>query len=398
MRFLLILVLASVASAQPAASNWQHQFGGSNKVLFTGSKTLINQNPYGDIMNRLRLGYDAAYKDWFQVHLDYDNELHAGNFITEPEFDLVRRRQESAWWNLHHIITDQDHLYWDTSLYRAYASFRSSTTTLTLGRQRIGWGTARFWSPADVFNPLNPLQIEARERQGVDGGYFEWNVADNLTWSTALLPQNRWRASTVATRLATTISGYDLAAFVGQFADDWSAGAEMAGQLGGAGLRAELTYRWRATPVGLSPAQRRSPAPTSSLSPPNNPLRLTFGADYAFPNTLYIVAEYFYNQGQPALSPEFDPASLFIFTSEIFTRNRHFFSSGATYDVTPLFKIEGYAIWDMAGGSWFLMPQARYNLAANIDIAAGAQFFTGGEASEFGVLHHTFFAEFEVHF
>jgi hypothetical protein len=381
MKLLLILMLASVVSAQTATTNWQHQFGGSNKALFTGSKTLINQQSYGDIMNRLRLGYDAKYKDWFQVHFDYDNEFHAGNLITEPEFDLVRRRQEPAWWDLHRIVTDQDHFYWDTSLYRAYASFRSATTTLTVGRQRIGWGTARFWSPADVFNPLNPLQIEASQRQGVDGGYFEWAVSSNLTWSTALLPQNHWQASTVATRLATSISGYDLAAFVGEFADDWSAGAEMAGQLGGAGLRGELTYRWRDESIRM-----------------NNPLRVTFGADYAFPNTLYIVGEYFYNQGQPALTPDFDPASLFIFTSEIFTRQRHFLSTGATYEITPLFKIEGYSIWDMAGGSLFLMPQVRYNLAANIDLAAGAQFFTGDEASEFGVLNHTFFAEFQVHF
>lgn len=378
---LLLLAAAGAGWAQQPASNWQHQFGGYYKALLATSKTIINENSYGDLLNRVRLGYDARYKEWFQVHVDYDNEFHFGNLIPEPEFGLTRRRQEPAWWDLHHVILDRDHAYWDTSLYRAYASFRSSTTTLTVGRQRIGWGTARFWSPADVFNPLNPLQIEAQERQGVDGAYFEWDVASNLTWSTAVLPQNRWAEGTVATRASTHVSGFDLAGFVGQFEEDWSAGGEIAGQVGGAGVRGEVTYRWR-----------------DESRPEDDALRFTVGADYAFPNTFYLVGEYFYNQGQPGVGPEFDPTALLIFSSEIFTLNRHFLSAGIGYDVTPLFHIDTYAVWDVAGGSLFLMPQARYNLTSNTDLTVGGQFFTGGDGSEFGMLHHTFFAEFTVHF
>jgi hypothetical protein len=290
-RLVLIALVALAAQAQQPASNWEHQFGGYYKGLVTASKTIINENAYGDFLNRARLSYDGRYKDWFQLHIDYDNELHIGNYIAEPEFDLVRRRQDAAWWNLQHIFVDREHAYWDTSIYRAHATFRTANMTLTIGRQRIGWGTARFWSPADAFNPLNPLQIETRERMGVDGAYFEWNVAPNLTWSTALLPQNRWREASAATRLGTNLSGYDLAGFFGQFEDDWMGGAEVAGQLGGAGLRGEATYRWRDT-----------------SKPESNAFRLTAGADYAFPNTLYLVGEYFYNQGQPALGPGFDPA------------------------------------------------------------------------------------------
>jgi len=378
--WLLLLAGATLGAQQPSAK-WEHQFGGYYKSLFSASHTIITQDSYGDWMNRLRLSYDGRYGEWFEAHVDYDNEAHFGNLIEHPEFALVRRRQDPAWLDLQHIVLDKTHAYWDTSIYRGYVRLRSGGTALTAGRQRIGWGTARFWSPADAFNPLNPLQIEPEERAGVDAGYFEWDLAGNLTWSTAYLPQNSWNGSTVATRISSNVAGSDVAAFVGRFEEDWMAGAEFAGQFRGAGLRAEATYRWREEGSAL-----------------NNPFRMTVGADYAWANTLYVVGEYFYNQGQPTLDPSFDPASLLRYTSEIFTTQRHFLNGGATYDITPLFRVEGYVIADVAGGGVFFMPQAKYNLTPNTDLTAGGQFFASQAGGEFEPLSNVFFAEFAVHF
>ena len=156
---------------------------------------------------------------------------------------------------------------------------------------------------------------------------------------------------------------------------------EFAGQWGGAGLRGEATYRKR-----------------DAARPEEDALRLAFGSDYAFPNTLYLVGEYFYNQGQPALDGAYDPARMLQYTSEIFTLNRHFFNGGIGYDVTPLFRVEGYTVVDAAGPSAFFMPQARYNLTPNTDVTVGAQFFVSGPAGEFHGLSTLFFAELMVSF
>ena len=48
------------------------------------------EEAYGDSLNRVRLSYDGRYSNWFQAHVDFDNQLHFGNLITQPEFDLVR--------------------------------------------------------------------------------------------------------------------------------------------------------------------------------------------------------------------------------------------------------------------------------------------------------------------
>jgi len=378
---LALLALVTTLCAQQTPSGWRHEFGGYYKALFTASRTVISRDRYGDLLNRLRLSYDASYHEWFQAHVGYDNEFHFGNLIQQPEFGLVRRRQDANWLDLQSIVADREHAYWDTSLYRGYVTVGRKGLSLTVGRQRIAWGTARFWSPADAFNPLNPLQIETQERQGVDGAYLAYEMPSGLTWSTAYLPQNTFHRSTLATRLSGNVAGYDLAAFAGRFERDWMGGGSFAGQWGGAGIRGEATYRWR------------DPA-----SPENNAFRLAAGADYAFANTLYLVGEYFYNQGQPVAGPGFDPASLFLFTSEIFTRNRHFLSAGATYDITPLFRVEGYVIADLAGPSALWMPQARYNLTPNTDLTFGAQLFTSRPGGEFEPPSNLMFAQFWLHF
>jgi len=386
MRLLALLAAAaSLAGSQNAMSQvrpaWRHRFSGYAKTLLTTSESYFTGQPYGDVMNRLRVSYDGGRGEWFNVHADFDNETHFGNLTTQPDFQLVRERQAGSYLDLQHIYLDRPHAYWDTSLYRGYITLRNGPATLTVGRQRIGWGTARFWSPADVFNPLNPLQIETEERQGVDAALLEWALPMGITWTTAYLPQHGFRRSSTATRLAANLRGYDVAAFLGRFERDWMGGAEFAGQWGGAGLRGELTYRWR-----------------DEGRPENNALRFTFGSDYAFPNTLHLSAEYFYNQGQPAPAGGFDAAGLARFTSEIFTLGRHFLSGGAGYDVMPLFRLEAYTVADLTGAGVFVMPLARYNVTTNTDLTVGGQLFASQEGGEFQRLSNVFFAELMLHF
>ncbi len=381
----LLLATVTASAQQPASTDpaWKFHFGGYYKSLFSTSQSIFNDESYADSLNRLRLSLEGRHGAAIFFHVDLDNEAHFGNLIGLPDFELVRERQASAYFDLLHVNVDEPHAYWDTSIYRAYAAFRSRHATLTAGRQRIAWGTARFWSPADIFNPLNPLQIEADERQGVDAAQLEVSLPQNLTWTVVYAPQAGFNRSTTATRLATNWHNYDVAGFVARLAREWVAGGDFAGQWGGAGLRGEATYTWR-----FNPAER-------------NALRFTFGSDYAFTPKFYLVGEYFYNQGQPpGLEPGqgFNPAVLLQFSREIFTLHRHFLSAGTRYEVTPLLHLEGYAVVDLQGPSSFFMPLARYSLTANTDLTVGGQLFAAAHGGEFQPLHNLLFVEFMAHF
>jgi len=382
------LAAAQTASPDATPPAWTQQFGGYFKNLASGSRSYFNEQPWGDNLDRLRITYDAKDGDWLAIHLDYDNELHFGNLTGLPDFEAVRDRQGAAWLDLQHIFVDRAHAYWDTSLYRGFVSLHSPSLTFTLGRQRIGWGTAHFFSPMDMFNPISPLQVESDERQGVDAALLEFRSPGALRWSAVYAPQDGFRRSTSALRLSRTIRNYDFDVAAARFGEDWTAGADFAGQLGGAGVRGEVTYRWRHPLPGVVPVATR------------NALRFTLGSDYAFSDGLYLVAEYFYNQGQPNLtaSQPLDPAVLLRFSNEIFTLHRHFFSAGASYPLTPLWKLETYVVADLAGPSAVVLPRLSHSLTANADLAAGAQLFVSSKSGEFHGLSDLVYLEFMVHF
>jgi hypothetical protein len=378
-----LILCALQAHGQDSTSNFRYRFGGYYRSLFTASHSYFTRDAYGDSLNRVRLSVDGRWKQILFVHVDYDNETHFGNLITEPDFDLVRQRQHNEYFDLLHVVVNEPHAYWDTSLYRGYLTIRHGPAELTVGRQRIAWGTAHFWSPADVFNPISPLQVEADDREGVDAAQLWLRLPNNVRWSIVYVPQNGIDRSTEATRLATNVHNFDVAAFAGRFRQDWMAGGTFAGQWGGAGLRGELTYTWRAS------------------SSESNALRLTLGSDYALSSKLYLVGEYFYNQGQPpGISPGQppNPSELLHFTNEIFTLNKHFLSGGARYAVTPLFHIECYAVVDAQGPGVFFMPIATYSLSNNADLATGGQLFATAPLGEFQRLPNLFYLQFTVHF
>jgi hypothetical protein len=273
-------------------------------------------------------------------------------------------------------------VYSDVALYRGLVVLRAASVTVTAGRQRIAWGTARFWSPADVFNPIYPFQVEADVRQGVDAVQLEWApVASQWRASAVYAPQDAWDRSTIAFRAGRTVAGWDVTSFGGRFGTDWVGGGDASGQWGGAGLRAETTYTVRGEGARTGDA-----------------LRLAAGADYAWPS-LYVVAEYFYNQAQPACgtiaacAPE-----LLAPATELITRHRHFVSAGVRYTVTPLWTAEAYVVVDAAGSSVYVNPLISYNATANIDVSAGAQVFAGRPGGEFRGLPSLFYAQLDIHF
>jgi hypothetical protein len=389
---LLCIAWATQTAAQTAAppdpQPWTQQFSGYFKNLASGSRSYFTEDAWGDNLDRVRLSYDGKERDWFVVHVDYDNEFHAGNLIGLPDFETVRDRQSTAWVDLLHVFVNQSNAYWDTSLYRGYVSLRGGAATLTAGRQRIGWGTAHFFSPMDMFNPISPLQIEPEERQGVDAALLEVSSPGALRWNFVYAPQDGFRRSTSAVRLSRTIHNYDLDVAAARFGEEWTTGLDFAGQLRGAGLRGEMTYRWRHPIPGLTPVST------------HDALRLAIGSDYAFGNGLYLVGEYFYNQGQPDL-PSNQPLDLTVllqFSNEIFTLHRHFVSAGASYPLTPLWKLETYVVADLAGPSTVVLPRLSHSLTANADLSFGGQLFASSRTGEFHGLSDLFFIEFEIHF
>ncbi|GEM_PF-6565895 len=136
-------------------------------------------------------------------------------------------------------------------------------------------------------------------------------------------------------------------------------GFDLAGQVGQAGVRAELT---RERPDGV-------PAYTRAL----------LAAGYAFANTLTVTAELFFN-GAGARDPSaYDFRTLM--SGESTALGRRYAGVHAGYELTPLWKWDNDLVVNLADHSRYLASSLTCSVRTNLDLRLGVQRFSGASGT-----------------
>jgi hypothetical protein len=155
--------------------------------------------------------------------------------------------------------------------------------------------------------------------------------------------------------------GVDFSFTGGRFSGDDVIGVDLAGQIGQAGVRAELTrVRSREGKVFA---------------------RSLVGIDYAFANTLTMSAE-LYHDGSGADSPDgYD--FLALVTGARQTLAQHYFGLHAGYEITPLLKFNADIVLNLDDHSRFISPSLTYSIRTNLDGSLAVRWFSGPTRSEY---------------
>ncbi|MCA9398197.1 MAG: hypothetical protein KC618_00495 [Candidatus Omnitrophica bacterium] len=311
--------------------------------------------------------------------VNYDIESIINDFRNTPDFATIQNKNQGtlAAWDADHVLHDADNHYMRHSLYRAYINYYSPAFRAVLGKQKVDWGRTRFWSPLDLFNPVNPLDIEYTERVGVDAVNLEHSFEDFSSLALVYAAGPNKDLASVGMKYAKTLGTTDVFAVGGQFREDEVVGFGFDGQLANAGVRGEFTY----------------------THPQNDGdyFRSVLGLEHSFENTLTLLGEYFYNGGADKTA-FLQNLSDFRYTSRVLTRNKHLLGLNADYEWTPLLKMHQMMIYDMEDNSVFFNPQFNYNLKANLDIVLGSQFFWGRTGSEFGSYENVYYIQTQFYF
>lgn len=355
------------------------KLGGYYKNLFVSSKTLSTAEGCYYDLQRLRLEFNTDIMPRLKGNLVWDNEIILNDFSNTPDFDLIRNKNQKqlAFWDADDAYMDKKHIYGRTSLYRAYLKYDDPSLQVVIGKQKVDWGRCRFWSPIDLFNPVNPLDIERDERLGVDAANAEFSLGRSSNLNLVYAPRKTFDESSLGAKLFHPLGNYDIFLIGGEFKKDEIIGGAFDGYIGDAGFRGESTF--------------------THADSGRDYFRCVIGADYNFPNKLYLLGEYFYNGGaQDGNFSEF--VSSYEYASEVLTQKKHFLGIMATYEITPLLKFADYNIYDFEGRSFFFNPEFTYNAITNLDLSLGTQVFTGGDDSEFGPYHNTYYFQLQYFF
>ena len=365
----LTLVLVAVAAGRATAGE-VIDFKGYYKNLLVQSRTAFPlDEAYTLDLNRLRLEARGRPLDWLGFEVQYDHEAFLGSYLDTAQFQQLKATPPATYWDLEDDYLDRGSVYARQRLYRGFVTLEAPLADVLIGRQRIAWGSGRFWNPTDLFNPYNPTQLERDERIGVDAVLVEKNLDALSRLSLAYAPQ-RDAASSRAVRYRTNLANTDLAIMAGEFRGARVVGVEFAGRLGEASLYGEAAH----TQPDDGPAFTRA----------------VLGSQYAFVNTLTVGAELYWNGAGTADEKRYDFARLFA--GAIQNVARRYVAGHLKYEMTPLLRSDNYLIVNLDDGSRFVAPGLVYSLATSWDVGAGVQSFTGPGDSEYGRFRDLYYA------
>lgn len=371
------------------AQNIEWQKYGYAKYLFSISKDVLgHKDQLTDHQIHIRLNNRLYFNTYYTLGLEFRLRGFSGSSVKEsiqtPEMVITP-----------YPYNDLDVLFWKNSNNFAYGQvdrffldYSKEDWQVTLGRQRIAWGTSLVWNVTDLFNPQSVLDFDYEEKPGSDALRIQYFTGVVGRLECVLKPAPGKYDRTIALLYLINKWDYDFYFITAWHQDKPLLGAAFAGDIAGAGFRGELKVTRKPTKEQLG--NTLLPPPFINLSDANVPdVSAVLSLDYTFPSSLYLHGELLYNslgktknsllytyQTQKAglLSPA--RASLFFETA---------------YDLHPLVRGDIFTLVNPDEGSVIYAPSLSWSVITNLDLYLIGFISKGSSNSEFSYFGKAFF-------
>ncbi len=303
----------------------------------------------------------------------------------------------------HHEFEQLDAVLWNrrktigyAQIDRLWLDYTSGNLEMTLGRQRIAWGTALVWNVIDLFNPQSILDFDYEEKPGADAIRLQYYTGAVTKVELAAKPGKSKDRTIVAGLFSINAFGYDFYGMAGIRSNRWLAGAAWAGAIRKAGFRGEVL-------ISEAPKQKSYPPfpylflPGSESFGTKNPaVNAVLSADYTFSNSLYIHTELLYNNNGVSRN-----AGLLYWQAlqlGMLSPARWSIYQEFSYDITPLIRGSVFAIHNPDDKSSIVVPYLTWSLAENLDLTILSFLSSGKRFTEYGDYGTSFFLRLKYSF
>lgn len=159
---------------------------------------------------------------------------------------------------------------------KAYIKYHGRAD-LTVGKQRIAWGSGHIWNPTDVFNPfVLSFAVKEDEETNVTAARVEYPMGQAGGIDGYVVLDQKWEAARKGVRARTNMGLFDLSAsFVDMGSGSSQVGFDFAGDALGAGIRGEAALK--------------------SQQGASTYIQAVLGGDYTLDNGVNVNLEYYYN-------------------------------------------------------------------------------------------------------
>ena len=232
---------AAVTAQSSGVSAWT--FKGYVKNLqqwfFTADSGSLTSS--GFFHNRLMLNWAPDSSAW-TLDLAVRNRLFYGEgYRIQPGFASLLDADQGLV-DLAFVPVERPGLIGSVFVDRCWAQWQQGRWSLRAGRQRINWGIATTWNPNDWFNAWNFLDFDYEERPGSDALRIQYQGKGFNQMEIALSPARAARRAVGAFRYSGHVGNFDWQALAGVYRNKLAVGTGWAGDLGKAGVKAEVSF------------------------------------------------------------------------------------------------------------------------------------------------------------
>ena len=331
--------------------------------------------------NRFRSSIDAGSPSG-RIHLKamLDIETYISRaFLDSSDYQAIKDAEPDLPFNPHWNAFESNDVTGRLYLYRIFMESKLDKSRLVFGLQRIPFGVGRLWNPTDTFNPVDVLIVEPQERPGV----FAVNYTQYLSDFASLRMISSFGRKMALDKYGLRYKGHQLGIDMGfsyiQNSDFLMAGLELESNLFDTGMeiRGEMGF------FNNDDLDKRYFSGVTGL-------------EYAFPNNVTILGEYFYNGLGADDKNNYDTG---IFINGNWNLSRHYLGCKVSYELNPLTTLSLSAIYNLPDGSFFNGPSVGYSVNDETTLTAGANVFTGNNSTEFGGYYNNlYYIKLETYF
>lgn len=340
----------------------------TSKLQFNGYITempsmqyIANEYKWDNLLHN-RLNFQYAPNDNFTSVLELRNRFIVGENVRN-EISRSNYSNDNGFVDLSFNFIDQKGAVFNTAIDRAYISNEQGKLRTTVGRQRINWGQTFVWNPNDIFNAYSFFDFDYSERPGSDALRFQYfNTETSVTETAIKIDKDNKLTTALFHRFNTR--GYDIQVLGGILnSKDIVSGLGWSGAINYIAFRGEISYF------------RKIKSDVLNISP-RNLLLVDLGADYTFPNGLYLQTEFLYksyenlNAGSFSqyLSAPLNVKDLSIVKYNCFAQLSH--------SITPLINTS-FSIMYMPGiNGTYIGPNFDFSISDNSSLSFILQWFS----------------------
>lgn len=384
---LLILLLISLSDLTFAQLS-SYEINGYGKYLFSSAKFPSVDDRYDDHLIHARLNTRWYPLDNLRAVMELRFRGYYGETVENTPHFVEQIKGSYDFTDLDAVLWEENKTAGYAEIDRLYFDYNYDQLQLTLGRQRIAWGTSWVWNPIDIFNPLSVLDFDYEERPAVDAVRGQYYTGPVSKVELALKPADKKENRIAAGLLSINFSGYDFNFIGGIKYDRIFGGTGWVGNISGAGFRGEIL---------ISESKKVNiPFLNAAFGSDNLVYSFVISGDYTFPNSFYIHTEILHNStGVEDSTALFQAAAL---ESGLLTAARWSVYQEFAYDFHPLVRGTIFSLINPDDKSFVIVPSVSYSVITNLDFLLLYMFFEGKSLTEFGDYGSTIFLRFKYSF